>query len=163
MKAAALGALSLGITSEAEAVTGDRHSFERYRRWASRARCLLACVYALAGAIHLAAPRPFISIVPPWVPEPGFVVTATGIAELLGAAGLVQGFSPRLRKAAGVGLALYALCVWPANVEHMLLDLASPDRGLGLAYHVPRLAAQPLLIWLALWAGEAIRWPFGKR
>lgn len=142
---------------------GERHSSSRHLRAAKIARWLLAAFYALAGTLHLAAPGPFISIVPPWVPEPGLVIAATGIAELLGAAGLVQGFSPRLRKAAGVGLALYALCVWPANFQHMLIDLARPDRGLGLAYHIPRLAAQPLLIWLALWAGEVIRWPFGRR
>lgn len=69
----------------------------------------------------------------------------------------------RLRRAAASGLALYALCVWPANVQHMLIDLSRAHGGLGLEYHVPRLAAQPLLIWLALWGGEVIRWPFATR
>ena len=58
--------------------------------------------------------------------------------------------------AAGWGLAAYALCVWPANFNHMFLELARSDGGLGLAYHLPRLAAQPLLIWLTLWASGAI-------
>jgi uncharacterized membrane protein len=56
-----------------------------------------------------------------------------------------------------VGLALYALCVWPANVRHMEIDLARPDRGLGLGYHIPRLLAQPLIIAWALWAGGILR------
>jgi uncharacterized membrane protein len=60
-----------------------------------------------------------------------------------------------------VALAAYALCVWPANFQHMMLDMARADHGLGLWYHLPRLAAQPLLIWLAVWVGEAIDWPFG--
>ena len=60
---------------------------------------------------------------------------------------------------AGIGLALYAVCVYPANVNHMLIDLARPSQGLGMAYHVPRLLAQPLLVWLALWVGEVIEWP----
>ena len=34
-------------------------------------------------------------------------------------------------RAAGIGLALYALCVWPANFQHMTLDLAHPDQGSG--------------------------------
>jgi uncharacterized membrane protein len=123
-------------------------------------RGFLCAFYALAGVIHLAVPQPFIAIVPPWVPEPNFVVAATGVAELFGAAGVAQGRSPRLRRAAAWGLALYALCVWPANFHHMTIDLARPDHGLGLAYHIPRLAAQPLLIWLALWTGELLRWPF---
>ena len=113
----------------------------------------LALFYAIAGILHLALPRPFLLITPAWVMMPGFVVALTGIAELAGSAGLLQPWSARLRRAAGWGLALYALCVWPANFNHMALDLARPDGGLGLAYHGPRLAAQPLLIWLALWTG----------
>jgi uncharacterized membrane protein len=117
------------------------------------ARWLLALFYAAAGALHLISPRPFVSIVPPWVPHAALIVALTGIAELLGAAALVQARSAALRRAAGWSLAAYALCVWPANVQHMLIDFARPDRGLGLGYHLPRLAAQPLLIWLALWVG----------
>ncbi len=120
-------------------------------------RWVLAAFYLLAGAIHLAQPAPFLTIMPGWVPAPEAVVLWTGIAEILGSIGLAQPFSKRLRQAAGWGLALYALCVWPANINHLLLDLAKPDGGLGLAYHVPRMIAQPVIIWLALWVGECIR------
>lgn len=120
-------------------------------------RWLLALFYAAAGVIHLANPTPFLSIMPPWVPAPGPVVALTGIAEIAGAAGLLQPWSASLRRAAGWGLAAYALCVWPANVQHMLIDLARPDRGLGLGYHVPRLAFQPVLIWLAWWVSRERR------
>lgn len=106
--------------------------------------------------LHLAKPEPFVGIVPAWVPYPQPVVLATGVAELLGALGLVQGVSLPLRRAAGWGLAAYALCVWPANLHHMQLDLARPDHGLGLGYHVPRLLAQPLIIAWALWAGGVL-------
>lgn len=117
-------------------------------------RVLLAAFYLIAGVLHLVFPHPFIAITPRFVPAPEVVVWVTGVAEILGAIGLVQPFSRRLRQAAGWGLAAYALCVWPANVNHMLIDLARPEGGLGLAYHVPRLLAQPLLIALALWVGE---------
>lgn len=117
------------------------------------ARWSLGLLYGLAGMLHLVAPHPFVAIVPPWVPAPALVVMITGVAELVGAAGLLQNRVPALRRAAGIGLALYALCVWPANVQHLLMDLARSDGGLGLGYHIPRLAAQPLLIWLALWTG----------
>ncbi|MBI1402199.1 MAG: hypothetical protein GC147_03165 [Porphyrobacter sp.] len=119
-------------------------------------RWLLAAFYALAGVIHLAWPAPFLAIMPAWVPAPQAVVLWTGVAELLGAIGLVQPFSPALRRAAGWGLALYALCVWPANINHFALDLARADGGLGLAYHVPRMFAQPLIIWLALWVAGCL-------
>lgn len=121
-------------------------------------RFLLAVAYALAGYFHLVSPAPFVAITPPWVPAPDAVVFGTGLAELLGAAGLVQGWSPGLRRAAGLGLALYALGVWPANFQHMALDMARDDGGLGLGYHLPRLAFQPVLIWLALWTGEVTTW-----
>ena len=101
-------------------------------------------------------PGPFLSITPGWVPWPAQVIYWTGLAEIAGALALLQPFGPYLRKAAGIGLALYALCVWPANVNHMLIDLARPDDGWGLAYHIPRMLAQPLLIWLALWTGGVI-------
>ncbi len=119
-------------------------------RWA------LAVFYFAAGVIHLARPDPFLTIMPAWVPAPGAVVLWTGVAEILGAIGLVQPWSAPLRRAAGWGLALYALCVWPANINHFAIDMAKADGGLGLAYHVPRMFAQPVIIWLALWAGGCL-------
>jgi uncharacterized membrane protein len=115
------------------------------------------------GYFHLAVPAPFLKLMPLWVPAHSTVVAATGVAELVGAAGLVQPWSPAWRKAAGAGLALYALCVWPANFNHMMIDLARPDQGLGLGYHVPRLLFQPVIIWLALWTGEVTDWPLARR
>ena len=117
-------------------------------------RWLLAAFYFAAGVIHLIRPEPFLIIMPPWVPAPQAVVLWTGVAEILGAIGLVQPFSKALRQAAGWGLAAYALCVWPANIHHFALDMGRPDGGLGLAYHVPRMIAQPVIIWLALWVAE---------
>lgn len=126
-------------------------------------RWVLAPFYALAGYMHLAKPEPFLAIMPGWVPWPEAVVLWTGVAELLGAVGLLQPWSPVVRKWAGIGLALYALCVWPANMNHFVMDMAKPDGGLGLAYHVPRMFAQPLLIWLALWVGGATDWPLRRK
>lgn len=114
-------------------------------------RWLLAAFYLLAGVVHLVKPAPFLTIMPGWVPAPEAVVLWTGVAEILGAIGLVQPISPRLRRAAGWGLALYALCVWPANINHFIMDMGRADGGLGLAYHIPRMIAQPVIIWLAIW------------
>lgn len=119
-------------------------------------RWVLAIFYLLAGAIHLARPAPFLTIMPAWVPAPEAVVLWTGVAEILGAIGLAQPFSKPLRQAAGWGLAAYALCVWPANINHFAMDMARAGGGLGLAYHVPRMIAQPVIIWLALWVGECL-------
>jgi hypothetical protein len=41
--------------------------------------------------------------------------------------------------------------------------MAREDGGAGLAYHIPRMIAQPLIIWLSLWASGATDWPFRPR
>ena len=126
-------------------------------------RWVLCALYAVAGIFHLVRPHPFVMITPAWVPLPERVILLTGLAELAGAFALAQPWSRALRRAAGVGLAVYAVCVYPANVNHMLIDMAQRTPALGWGYHVPRLMAQPLIVWLALWVGEVVDWPFDRR
>ncbi len=122
-------------------------------------RWLIAAAFLAAGVLHIAAPRPFLSIVPDWVPFPHETVFATGACEVAGAAAL---FVPRLRWWAGVMLAAYAVCVYPANIKHAMLHA---ETGLppGWWYHAPRLAFQPVIVWWSLFAGCAIDWPFARR
>lgn len=120
------------------------------------ARFLLVVFYGLAGGAHLVFTDAMVRIVPAWVPAPRAVVIVTGLCELAGAVGLML---PRLRRAMGWALAAYAVCVFPANIQHAVIDL-SGGTGLGLAYHAPRLVLQPVLVWWALWASHAIEWPF---
>ncbi len=127
---------------------------------AAVSRAILALLYLAAGILHLAIPDPFLRIMPGWVPWPREVILFTGLCEIAGAAGLLV---PRLRRAAGIGLALYAVCVFPANIKHALDDLARAQPQLGWWYHAPRLMLQPVLVWWALKAGEVIRWPFRRR
>ena len=122
-------------------------------------RILLAIFYLIAGIAHLRSPDGFIAITPSWVPYAPQIVAFTGIAEIAGAAGLML---PRFRKSAGIGLALYALCVWPANFNHAIYDIGIGGRDLSWWYHGPRLAFQPVFIWAALWVGNATDWPFRK-
>ena len=126
-------------------------------------RWLLAMFYAFAGIMHLSKPEPFLSIMPGYVPMPEAMVFWTGVAELLGAAALVQPWSKQICKAGAIGLALYAICVFPANIHHFALDMARENGGLGLAYHIPRMIAQPVLVWLALWVGGVTDWPCRRR
>ena len=126
-------------------------------------RWLLALFYALAGYLHLVRPDPFLAIMPDWIPAPEAVVWWTGVAEVSGAAALAQAWSLKLRKAGAIGLALYAVCVFPANIHHFAIDMAREDGGLGLAYHLPRMVAQPVLVWLAFWVGGVTDWPRRRR
>lgn len=126
-------------------------------------RYVLAALYAIAGWLHIVNPKPFLQITPGWVPYADIVIWLTGIAELLGAAALAQPVSSRLRKAGAMGLAAYAVCVFPANINHFMMDMARADMGLGLGYHLPRMVLQPILVWLALWVGGVIDWPIRRR
>lgn len=126
------------------------------------ARLVLALFYGAAGVIHLLNPAPFLKITPGWVPQPEAVIALTGLAELAGAIGLLQPWSAGLRRAAGWGLAAYAVCVFPANINHFMMDVAHPGHGLSLFYHVPRMFAQPVLVWLALYVSGAIEWPWHR-
>jgi uncharacterized membrane protein len=128
-------------------------------RWANR--WAVAGVYAAAGIFHLATPDTFMRIMPDWVPFPRQTILATGICELAGAAGILTG---RYRRAAGIAFALYAICVYPANVKHAVDGLSPGSHDpLGWWYHIPRLAAQPVFVWWALFAGGIVDWPFRRK
>jgi uncharacterized membrane protein len=127
------------------------------RRWP--ARIALALLYLAVGIVHLRSPDAFMPIMPGWVPWPRAVVLATGAAEIAGAIGLV---TARLRVAAAWGLAAYAVCVFPANVKHAIDGVAVGGVVLGWGYHALRLAAQPMLVWWALWAGGITNWPWRR-
>jgi uncharacterized membrane protein len=124
-------------------------------------RWLLGVFYLTAGIIHLRSPAGFIAITPGWVPDVPLVIALTGVAEIAGALGLV--LVPPLRKAAAIGLALYAICVFPANVNHAINDIPLSGHHLSWWYHGPRLLLQPVVVWLALWVGEVTDWPFRRK
>lgn len=117
------------------------------------ARLLLAAFFAFAGIAHFVYADALARIVPPFIPNPVLVVQLTGLAELAGALGLL---TRRFRHAAGIALALYCLCVWPANFYHALLDWRT-GTGLPMAYHALRLPLQPLLIAWCIWVGGSVR------
>jgi uncharacterized membrane protein len=120
-------------------------------------RWVLVIVYLTVGIIHLRSPDAFLPIMPRWVPYPREVVVVTGVCEILGAIGLMI---PRLRWLAGVGLAAYAVAVFPANIKHAFEGVRLGGEALGWGYHAPRLAFQPVFVWWALFAGGVIDWPF---
>lgn len=120
----------------------------------------LCLFYAIAGLAHIACPAPFISITPGWVPFPTQTILATGLCELAGAAGLAL---RQTRKSAAIGLSAYAACVFPANINHAVDSLTASDATLNAwLYHLPRLALQPVIVWLPLFACGLIAWPFRK-
>src|ERR1700738_1279701 len=74
--------------------------------WPEAVAVGLAAMFVMTGVAHFAPAmrRDMIAIVPPRLPAAGFLVTITGILELLGAAGLLY---PPTR--AGAALCLFVL------------------------------------------------------
>jgi uncharacterized membrane protein len=123
-------------------------------------RWILAALYAAAGIAHLAVPDKLLEITPSWVPFAPQVILVTGLCELAGAIALV---TKPLRRWAGMALAAYAICVWPANFKHALDGVDLPYVANSWLYHGPRLALQPVLVWWALYCAEIIDWPWRRR
>jgi uncharacterized membrane protein len=102
--------------------------------------------FFIGGIAHFAATRLEMRIVPPYIPWPRATVLATGIFELLGAAGLLY---PPTRRAAGVGLFVLTLAVTPANV-YMLQRADSFSVPYWIL--VARLPLQAVLLALIGWS-----------
>jgi uncharacterized membrane protein len=94
------------------------------------------------------------------VPEPRAVILVTGLLEITGALALL---TRRWRRPAGVMLALYAVCVFPANIKHAAEGISIPPIPDSWWYHAPRLAFQPVFVWWALFCAGVIDWPLRKR
>jgi uncharacterized membrane protein len=120
-------------------------------------RWILAAFYVAAGVGHLWAPDKLLAITPSWVPFATQIILVTGICEIAGAVALV---TKPLRWWAGIALALYALCVWPANIKHAIDGIDLPPIPNSWFYHGPRLALQPVIIWWALYSSGVIDWPW---
>jgi uncharacterized membrane protein len=123
-------------------------------------RWMMAVFYGAAGFVHLGSPDAFLPIVPGWVPYPHEVILITGVCEIIGAVALL---TRQLRWWAGTMLALYAVCVFPANIKHAFENVQLAGMPTSWWYHAPRLALQPVLVWWALFAGGVVNWPKVQR
>ena len=123
-------------------------------------RWILAAFFTAAGIAHLWAPHKLLSITPSWVPFAPQIIFVTGVFEIAGSIALVTGY---LRWWAGVAMAVYAICVWPANFKHAMDGVDLPFVTNSWLYHGPRLAFQPVIVWWALYCAEVIDWPWRRR
>jgi uncharacterized membrane protein len=122
-------------------------------------RWVMALIYIGFGLLHVRAAQSFLPIMPPGLPYPLLIVEMTGLCELAGGFGLL--IRP-LRWWAGLMLAIYALCVWPANIYQAFWHVHAPPLPDSWWYHGPRLLFQPVFIWWALFAGRVTSWPFPR-
>jgi uncharacterized membrane protein len=114
-------------------------------RWAGVAFVFLW--FLIGGIAHFVLTETEMRIVPPYIPWPRAAVLVSGVAELLGAAGLL--WAPT-RRAAGWGLFALTLAVTPAH----FYMLQQPDLFPGVPYWalVARLPLQVALLALIAWS-----------
>lgn len=117
-------------------------------------RWILAALFVTAGIIHFARPAPFVSIVPPVLPSPLILVYISGLAEIAGGLGLLI---PQLRRAAGIGLVLLLVAVFPANSYMAWCDVEVAGTRFPWWAHAIRLPLQLVLIALVVWAADLRR------
>ena len=111
------------------------------------ARRALAAIVIVSGVMHFLRPKPFVAIVPDYLPYPLALVYVSGFFEILGGAGL---FIPRVRRAAAWGLIALFIAVFPANINVAVHGLPFMGEVHPIANWV-RLPFQAVLIAWAYW------------
>jgi uncharacterized membrane protein len=78
------------------------------------ARLVLGAFFLAAGSLHFLKPKPYVAIVPDALPRKRELVYASGVAELVGGAGVL---AAPTRRAAGWWLIATLIAIFPANVN----------------------------------------------
>ncbi|MCG5212826.1 DoxX family protein [Streptosporangium soli] len=128
----------------------------RFATWYGSAAHALAVMLVMTASAHFVPEgvtvmpnhADMVGMVPPFVPFPGAMVHATGVLELLGAAGLVL---PSTRRAAGICLAVLFVLLLPANVYAAVAAPFNADVSSPLWLRIPE---QALYIAVALWVAR---------
>ncbi|MEM7434828.1 MAG: DoxX family protein [Myxococcota bacterium] len=109
----------------------------------------LALAMIAIGLLHFIRPKPFIRIVPKYLPAPRTLVYISGFFEIAGGVGLLI---PSLRVAAAWGLIALYLAVYPANIYMLTHNVSlSPKKPIPRWMLWARLPLQFVFIGLAYW------------
>jgi uncharacterized membrane protein len=113
------------------------------------ARLIMGALYILAGILHFAATRRYMTIVPPYLPIRRTLVILSGFAEIVGGLGILNPV-PIVQRIAAWGLVALLIAVMPANI-YMVTD-HEKFRGIPLWALWLRLPLQlPLIYWAWLY------------
>jgi uncharacterized membrane protein len=110
-----------------------RHGAAPLRRDAK----IVVSAFLVSGTVHLVKPEVYEPLMPPWVPAHREVILASGLAEIVGALGMLF---PPTRRLAGLASAALLVGVFPGNVK-MALDVR---RGRNVPFKAAAWARLPL-------------------
>ncbi|HJZ75364.1 MAG TPA: MauE/DoxX family redox-associated membrane protein [Vicinamibacterales bacterium] len=114
----------------------------RFGTWLVSARAGLAIMFLFTAASHFGPmKRELIAMVPPSLPRPDLLVLLTGIAEAVGALGLLV---PEIRFWAACGLIVLLVAMLPANISAVRRNLTL--RGRPATALVLRIPMQMLFV-----------------
>lgn len=117
------------------------------------ARLILVAVLVIAGTLHFAVPAAYLGIMPPGLPAPRALVYLSGALEIAGGVGLLM---PATRAAAGWGVILLLLAVWPANFQMLWNARAAGAPAWQEALLWLRIPLQLALVWW-VWRAAGLR------
>ncbi|MBT2701047.1 DoxX family protein [Bacillus sp. ISL-40] len=123
--------------------------------WQTSLRIAVAVMFLFTGMAHWGKRRPdLIKMVPPSLPNPSFIVTITGILEIVGALGLLVPITSRM---ASICLAILLVVMFPANIRAAKLKVkigGKPTSSL-----LPRTILQIIFLTAVLFAGFSLSSP----
>lgn len=112
----------------------------------------LVWLFLSTAIMHFLRPMPFVRIVPPYFAHALALVYITGMAEIIGAIGLLV---PRSRRLAAGGLIVVLVAVFPANINMAL----HPDQFRDIAtraFFWFRLPVQLVYVAWTAWCGDIL-------
>lgn len=118
-------------------------------------RWLLGLAMISAGLNHFLTTPVYLGMMPAYLPWPLALVYINGVAEVAGGVGVLM---PALRRAAGWGLIVLLVAVFPANLDAALHGMRINDLVVPQWVLWVRLPFQALFIAWVWWACE-----LGKR
>jgi len=131
---------------------GAAAGLESAETWTGALRFALALMFAFTALAHFTARTrgDLVRMVPPWLPQPGLLVTVTGVLEILGAVGLLV---PSTVSVAAIALIALLIAMFPANIH-----AARTRQSIAGRTATPLVVRLPLqLFWIAALAWVANR------
>ncbi|KAA0564537.1 DoxX family protein [Rossellomorea aquimaris] len=117
--------------------------------WETSLRIAIALMFLFTAAAHWGKRRQdLIKMVPPALPNPDFIVTMTGILEIVGSIGLLI---PITSSIASVGLAFLLIVMFPANIRAARKEITIGGRPSTPLF--PRIILQIIFLTAVIFVG----------